>query len=231
MRINKYLAHHGYCTRRGADTLIEDRKVFLNGKLAKLGDKVQKTDNVEVRNKTQQKFVYLAYNKPRGIVTHGAQGTEKEISDLVKKRDPNLEVFPVGRLDKNSHGLIILTNDGRIVEPLLSPERTHEKEYKVQVNERLRSDFVELMTQPIDINGYLTKPCKVERIDKNNFRITLTEGKNHQIKRMCDALGYTVCDLKRVRIMNVRLGILRPGIYRHIKGPELDTLLQSLGLK
>jgi 23S rRNA pseudouridine2604 synthase len=161
-------------------------------------------------------------------VTHGAQGNEKEIMHLIKKRDSSLEVFPVGRLDKKSHGLILLTNDGRIVEPLLSPERTHEKEYRVQVNERIRSDFVALMEKGVDIGGYVTKPCSVTREDAHTFSIILTEGKNHQIKRMCSALGYTVTDLMRTRIMNIHLGKLRPNTYRHLKQAELTALLAHL---
>ncbi|MBP9760088.1 MAG: rRNA pseudouridine synthase [Candidatus Pacebacteria bacterium] len=231
MRINKYLAHKGYATRKKADEIIDAGKVILNGKRAVLGDKVHEHDEVQVLFRTPRSaFLYLAYFKPRGTVTHGAQDGEKEILDHLKKRDSSLNVFPVGRLDKNSHGLIILTNDGRIVEPLLSPTRTHEKEYKVQVNERIRSDFAERMARGIDIGGYITKPCEVERIDTHTFHIVLTEGKNHQIKRMCDALGYTVNDLKRTRIMNIRLGRLRPNTYRHLTGTELATLLKSLGL-
>lgn len=229
-RINKYLAEHGYSTRRGADTLIAEGKVTINGRVAKLGDRVAEGANVEVRGHDTKAFVYLAYYKPRGVVTHGAQGDEKEIKDLLARTHPELEVFPVGRLDKNSHGLILLTNDGRIVEPLLSPEHTHEKEYRVTVNERLRADFAELMSKGVDIGDYLTKPCTVKRLDKHTFTIILTEGKNHQIKRMASALGYTVRDLKRTRIMHIRLRRMRPGTFRYIKGEELMILLQSLGI-
>jgi len=230
IRINKYLAEQGYSTRRGADTLITERKVTINGRIAKLGDQVAEGDMVEVSGHETKEFVYLAYYKPRGIVTHGAQDEEKEIEDLLKKTHPELDVFPVGRLDKNSHGLIILTNDGRIVEPLLSPMREHEKEYKVSVNERLRADFAENMASGVDIGDYITKPCEVERLTRNTFRIVLTEGKNHQIKRMTSALGYTVRDLKRTRIMNIRLRRMRPGTFRYIKGEELHELLMSLAL-
>lgn len=230
VRINKYLAEQGYSTRRGADSLIAEGKVTINGRTAKLGDQVKEGDAVQVTGHMTQEFVYLAYYKPRGIVTHGAQGEEKEITDLLKKTHPELAVFPVGRLDKNSHGLIILTNDGRIVEPLLSPTRDHEKEYKVSVNERLRADFAERMSAGVDIGDYITKPCEIERVTRNTFRIVLTEGKNHQIKRMASALGYTVRDLKRTRIMNIRLRRMRPGTFRYVKGEELEILLQSLGI-
>ncbi|MBP9749848.1 MAG: rRNA pseudouridine synthase, partial [Candidatus Pacebacteria bacterium] len=211
MRINRYLAHQGYATRKKADELVAAGKVLLNGTPAVLGDKVSEHDTVRVLFHAPRKgLLYLAYNKPRGTVTHGAQAGEVEILDHIKKRDPNIQVFPVGRLDKNSHGLIILTNDGRIVEPMLSPERYHEKEYRVRVNERLRADVAELLSRGVEIGDYLTKPCRAERVDAHTLRIILTEGKNHQIKRMCDALGYTVRDLQRTRIMHIRLMRLRP---------------------
>ena len=231
IRINKYLAQMGYTTRRGADILIQNGDVFINGHPAVLGDKVKENDDVQVKNiKPISSFSYIAYNKPKGVVTHGAQGNETEIKDKIKKINPNLEVFPVGRLDKNSHGLIILTNDGRIVEPLLSPDMPHEKEYKVKVNERLRSDFAEKMSSGVDIGGYTTKPCKVKKINRNTFRIVLTEGKNHQIKRMCSALGYTVNELKRTRIMNIKLKRLQPNTLAYIKGEELKNFLTHLGI-
>jgi 23S rRNA pseudouridine2604 synthase len=231
MRLNKYLAHRGYATRKKADEYINAGKVFVNGSPALLGSKVMETDDVKVLFKTpRSKHTYLAYNKPRGTVTHGAQEGEVEIMDHIKKRDKTLEVFPVGRLDKNSHGLIILTNDGRIVHPLLSPDLPHEKEYKVTVNERLRSDFAEKMSAGVDIGDYVTKPCVAERRTNSTFRIILTEGKNHQIKRMTSALGYTVHDLQRIRVMNIRLARLPPNTYRHIKGNELELFLHQLGL-
>jgi len=232
MRINKYLAHHGYSTRRGADVLIERGDVQLNGRTAVVGDKVHKGDRVEVHNaRPKESYTYLAYHKPKDVVTHGAQGNEREIADTLALQAPGLAVFPVGRLDKNSTGLILLTDDGRIVEPLLSPDYPHEKEYKVKVNERLRSNFAEKMSSGVDIGGYTTKPCKVIKIDKHTFRIVLTEGKNHQIKKMTNALGYTVNTLHRTRIMNVRLGALRANTYRHLKQGERSTLLSSLGLE
>ncbi len=230
VRINKYLAHKGYATRKKADELVKAGKITINGKKAVLGNKVKKGDKVKVNNLKPSNFIYLAYNKPKGTVTHGAQRNEIEIKDQIKKTDQKLDVFPVGRLDKKSHGLIILTNDGRIVEPLLSPERVHEKEYKVKVNERLRKDFEEKMSGEVDIGGYITKKCKVKKLDKNTFKIILTEGKNHQIKRMCNTLGYTVNDLKRTRIMNIRLKKLPPNSFGHIKGKELDKFLSLLNI-
>jgi pseudouridine synthase len=231
IRINKYLAHKGYSTRKKADELVVAKKVTINGKLAMLGDKVQKGDEVKIHNLKPQKFIYLAYNKPKNIVTHGAQKNETEIKDKIKKTDKNLNVFPVGRLDKKSHGLIILTNDGRIVEPLLSPQHVHEKEYIVKVNERLRNDFEQKMSNGVDIGGYVTKKCKTKKINRNTFKIILTEGKNHQIKRMCNTLGYTVNDLKRIRIMNIKLGKIPTNSFMKIKGKELKIFLNSLNIK
>lgn len=231
MRINKYLAVHGYATRRGADTLVEKGNVTINGKRAVLGDKVHQNDEVVVRGaRKKESYTYLLYNKPKGVVTHSAQKGEREITELVRNRLHGKEVFPVGRIDKNTTGLIILTDDGRIVGPLLSPEHTHEKEYKVAVNERLRRDFKECMERGIDIGGYVTKPCKVTVTGRQTFRITLTEGKHHQIKRMCDALRYTVTALERIRILHLKLGGLRSNSFRRLTQEELDLLLSTLNL-
>lgn len=227
MRINKYLAFKKHSTRRGADELITDRKVFINGKLAILGDKVLETDKVEVRFRGKQvPYIYLAYNKPRGVVTHSAQGNEKEIKQVVSVKD----IFPVGRLDKDSHGLIILTNDGRITERLLGPDYFHEKEYLVKTKNPLRSNFKEKMEKGVQIDEEKTAKCKVEIINKNTFKVILTEGKKHQIRRMCVALFQEVDDLKRTRVMNIELGKLPPGSHRVIKGQELETFLKALEL-
>ena len=231
VRLNMYLARQGYSTRRGADDLIRTGKVTVNGKVATLGQKVHERDAIVVQGvRAKGSYTYLVYHKPKGIVTHGAQGNEEEICDRIKKINPTVDVFPVGRLDKKSTGLILLTDDGRIVEPLLSPNSGHEKEYRVTVNERIRKEFVTCMQKGVDIGGYTTKPCVVRKTGPNTFTIQLTEGKNHQIKRMCSALGYTVNELARVRIMHIRLGRLRPGTYRHLKGPELQELFSALGI-
>jgi len=215
IRINKYLALRGIATRKGADLLIEKKRVFLNGKLAELGTKVFEGDKVEVKEtKNKKTYKYFAYYKPLGVET-------PEI-----KKDG---LFPIGRLDKNSHGLIILTNDGRITDKLLNPKYEHEKEYLVKTSRRLRSSFKDKIEAGVNIEGYQTKPCQVEIMDEDTFKIVLTEGKKHQIRRMCSALFQEVDDLKRIRIMNITLGQLKPKGLREIKGKELETFLKKLG--
>lgn len=232
LRINKYLADKGYATRRGADEIITKGLVTINGKKAVLGDKVIDTDVIVVNQKRKpNQYVYLAYNKPQGVVTSNAQGEEKEIIDAVHYRT---RVFPVGRLDKDSHGLIILTNDGRITDRLLNPDKHHEKEYVVTVNKKYTPAFIKHMTEGVDIGSnkepYITRPAKVKRLKDTTFSITLTEGKNRQIRRMTDKLGYTVDDLKRVRIQNILLNDTKPGQYREILEDERENFLNSLGL-
>jgi 23S rRNA pseudouridine2604 synthase len=227
MRINKYLAMKKHSTRRGADELIEKKQVFINDRLAVLGDKVEEKDRVEVRFRGKQKpYLYIAYNKPIGIVTHSAQMGEKEIKQVVAVKD----VFPIGRLDKDSHGLIILTNDGRITEGLLGPSHAHEKEYFVRTKDILRSSFKRKMEDGVKIEDEMTAKCRVHIIDDHTFKVILTEGKKHQIRRMCSALFQEVADLKRIRIMNIELGKLGDGEYRTIEGEELRGFLRSLGI-
>lgn len=231
MRINKYLAHKGYATRRGADELIERHKVFINGRVAVLGDKVHATDEVEVKGGgKKQDLRYFAYNKPVGVITHSPQGDETDIKEEVARFKELAGTFPVGRLDKGSHGLIILTNDGRVTDRLLNPDHVHEKEYTVRTRDRLREGFAKRMEAGIDIEGYQTKPCTVKVTGERSFSITLTEGKKHQIRRMVAAMLGEVEDLRRTRVMNIRLGKLAPGSYRAIEGEELTTFLKSLGL-
>lgn len=212
MRINKYLALKNIATRRGADLLVTEKKVFINGKLAVLGSKVNQTDKVEVRGNKGKAYQYYAYNKPIGIETN---------SPL-----PNL--FPLGRLDKKSYGLLILTDDGRITDKLLNPKYFHEKEYLVKTSNKLRSSFKQKMEAGVNIEGYKTKKCKVNILNDFMFRIVLTEGKKHQIRRMCSALFQEVADLKRERIMNIKLGILKSKATREIKGEELATFLNQV---
>ena len=212
MRINKYLASQKISTRRGADTLIEEKKVFINGKLAKLGSQVNEKDVVEVREEKKKEYLYFAYNKPIGVETVS----------------PKKELFPLGRLDKNSHGLLILTNDGRITDQLLSPKYFHEKEYVVKTKEKLRSSFKTKMEAGVNIEGYVTKKCKVTILNNFTFKIVLTEGKKHQIRRMCSALFQEVVDLRRIRITNIHLGNLNSNALREIKGKELATFLASV---
>ncbi len=224
MRINKYLAVQKYCTRREADELIKKGLVILNGRPAVLGDKVQEKDKVEVKWR-QTKYRYFAYYKPRGVLTHSAQEGEEEIKEIL----PIEGVFPIGRLDKDSYGLIILTDDGRITDALLNPDRAHEKEYEVMTTEPLPTNFKTKMERGVDIGGYVTKPCIVEVLGERKFSITLTEGKKHQIRRMCGSFGLATSHLLRKRIMNIKLGGLKSGEYRPIQGAELDSFLKSLG--
>ncbi len=229
-RINRYLFLKGFCSRREADRLIEKGEVKINGKVAILGQKVEEKDKVEISHKVKKiadERVYLAFNKPKGIVTHDPQKGQKGINDILKY---DKKVFPLGRLDKESRGLIILTNDGRITNALLNPEKYHEKEYVVEINHRLDMESIKKMESGIKIDGYKTKPAKIKKTDARVFHITLTEGKKHQIRRMCSALKYEVKDLRRVRIMNVKLGNLKVGQYREIKGEELSKFLKELGV-
>jgi len=232
IRINKYLADKGYETRRGADEIITKGLVTINGKRAVLGDKVTETDVVVVSQKRKPtQYVYLAYNKPKGLVTTNAQGEEKEIVDTVHYRT---RVFPIGRLDKDSYGLIILTNDGRITDRLLNPDKNHEKEYVVEVNKKYTPSFLKHMTEGVDIGNNkepnMTKPTKMKRLKDTTFSITMTEGKNRQIRRMTEKLGYTVTDLKRVRVQNILLGSIKPGAYKEIVEDEREAFLSSIGL-
>ena len=212
MRINKYLADKQIATRRGADELIKNKKVFINGKVAELGSQVTEKDKVEVRGEKQKEYLYFAYNKPIGVET----------------TTPKEGLFPLGRLDKASHGLLIVTNDGRITDRLLNPKYIHEKEYVVKTSNKLRSNFKQKMEAGVNIEGYKTQKCKVQIVNDFTFNIILTEGKKHQIRRMCSALFQEIADLKRVRIMNIKLGALKPKQLREIKGAELFTFLDQV---
>lgn len=232
MRINKYLAKQGISTRRGADELITQGKVLLNGKVAVLGDKVKEDDKVEMRAlRKPKKYVYFAYNKPVGIITHSPQEGEKDIKQAVETAIEMRDVFPVGRLDKDSSGLLILTNDGRVTDRLLNPDYEHDKEYRVRTLDPIRDSFKKTVEAGVDIEGYLTKPCIVRKTGTKTFNITLTEGKKHQIRRMVAAMHNTVVDLERTRILNIRLDDLKPGAWRPIEGKELETFLEKIGMK
>lgn len=233
MRINKYLAHRGMTTRRGGDELIAKGQVLINGIRAKLGDKVMPTDKISLTRAAKEKekeYVYLAYHKPQGVVTHSPQYGEEDIAHVLRKAGVPKDVAPLGRLDKASRGLILLTNDGRLTDRLLNPRFEHEKEYAVKTKEALRSSFKEKMEAGVDIEGYLTKPTKVSVRGPKEFIVTLTEGKKHQIRRMVSALHNDVVDLRRTRIMNIRLDNLPSGEFRHLDERELTVLLKSLGL-
>ena len=241
MRINKYLAHKGLATRTGVDELIKSNKILINGVIAKLGDKVKETDLVEVRGVHNKKYIYLAYNKSMGVVSTNPQGDEKSIMDNIKMSAlpadatrPALQagkVFPIGRLDKESHGLIILTNDGRVTDRLLSPDKNHEKEYLVKLDRKYTPGFVRNMQEGVNLTDGMTKPAKVEEVDDIRFKLTLTEGRNRQIRRMAEKLGFTVRDLQRIRIQNIELDKLPLNSYREIKGDEKAEFLKSIGLE
>jgi len=218
MRINKYLAHKDICSRREADKIIQEGKVLVNGVVATLGLDVQDGDKVEIVNYNKT-YVYYAYHKPVGIVTHSPQIDEKSIQDITKFSEG---VFPVGRLDKDSRGLIILTNDGRITKKILSPEFSFEKEYIVTLNRAITQKDIEKLRDGVKIDtGYHTKPCRVRRLDDNVIKITLTEGKNRQIRRMLKSLKYNVIDLLRIRIGNIELNDIPEGGYRKLSEQKL----------
>jgi 23S rRNA pseudouridine2604 synthase len=236
MRLNKYLAREGVATRRAADELIEKGRVRINGKVAKLGDKVNDGDKVEVKSAASpKKFQYFAYHKPVGVITHSPQMGEDDVKTSLTKKNVRgsemSDIFPIGRLDKDSSGLMILTNDGRVTDRLLSPAHDHDKEYRVRTLDPLRESFKKYMEAGVDIEGYVTRPCTVRKTGSKSFVITLTEGKKHQIRRMVAAMHNQVTELVRTRIMNIRLDDLSPGDARPIMGDELATFLTSLGIK
>jgi len=228
IRINKRIAELGIASRREADTLIEAKKVLVNGQVAKLGQKVSETDEITIKGKPTEK-TYLAYYKGRGIVTHSPDSGDTDIETKIKKDYGLTGLFPVGRLDKDSEGLILLTNDGRITGPLTDPASGHEKEYDITVDKPINNWFLKHMSQGVKIESYTTKPAEVVVSPKNQkrFTIVLTEGKKHQIRRMCAALGHQVQSLKRVRIANIELGELKPNQYRKLSKLELSKLLKS----
>ena len=217
----------GFCSRRAADILIEERRVTINGKVPEMGTKVREGDDVRVDGKpikpTGEQHVYIALNKPVGIVcTTNVRGEKNNIVDFVKHPK---RIFPVGRLDKASEGLILLTSDGDIVNKILRARNHHEKEYIVSVNKPINDDFVKLMSSGIPILDTITRPCVVEKIGRCSFRIVLTQGLNRQIRRMCEYLGFGVTRLQRVRIMNIVLDT-PVGVWRNLTAQELQHLGQ-----
>lgn len=233
VRLNKRLAEMGIATRRAADELIAAGKVYVNGTKAVVGMKVLPADRIEVRTGTRSaraRHLYAAYNKPRGVITHSPQLGEADIVSSLPPAFRGKGLFPVGRLDKDSYGLIILTNDGRVTDRLLNPAAVHQKEYAVRTRRPLRKSFKEQVERGVDIEGYTTKPAKVRITSERSFSITLTEGKKHQIRRMVAALHNEVDDLRRTRVLNVRLGELKSGEARFIEGTERTEFLAELGL-
>jgi 23S rRNA pseudouridine2604 synthase/16S rRNA pseudouridine516 synthase len=225
-RINKYLSEVGYCSRRVADRLILEGKVTINGKIPLIGSKVEEGDQVEVEGQriakpTKQKNIYLAFNKPVGIVC--TTDTRLEPDNVIDFINYPVRIFPIGRLDKLSEGLIFLTNDGDIVNKILRSRNNHEKEYIVSVNRLINRDFIQSMSSGVKILDTITKNCLVKQLGPKKFKIILTQGLNRQIRRMCETLGYKVQSLKRVRIMNVKLDI-PTGKYRKLTREEVSEL-------
>lgn len=228
VRINKYFTDQGYCSRRQADRYIEEGRVTINGRKAKLGDQVQEGDKVELDGKSMAfnpKRVYIMYNKPKGITSTTDRTIRGNIIDAI--RHP-LRIFHIGRLDKDSTGLILLTNHGDIVNKILRAQFGHEKEYVVQLMGPFPPDFLKKMASGVDIGDHVTKPARVEPVNASTFKIILTEGKFRQIRRMCEALGQKVRNLHRTRIMNIELGDLPEGQWKDLPEKQLQELLTTL---
>ena len=227
-RLNKFIADSGYCSRREADRLIQEGRVWLDGRVGVLGDRVQPGMAVTVDGKPlsgEGEKVYLLLNKPRGIV---CTADPREPMNVVDYLGYPSRVFPVGRLDKDSEGLLLLTSDGEIVNRVLRAAGGHEKEYEVQIDRPVTPEFVRRMSEGVPILDTVTLPCRVRRTGERSFNIILVQGLNRQIRRMCEALGANVTHLRRIRIMNLRLGRLQPGQWRELTEAELTELMGRL---
>lgn len=225
LRLNKFIAESGLCSRREADALIADGRVTVNGAVATLGTQVSNGDDVRVNGRPvdeKKKHVYIALNKPVGVTCTTDQRDPANIIDFIGHAE---RIFPVGRLDKDSDGLILLTNNGDIVNDILRAANHHEKEYLVTVDKPVTPEFVAGMAGGVPILETLTRRCRVQKVDRHTFRIILTQGLNRQIRRMCEHFGYEVQRLQRVRIMSIRLGGLKPGHWRNLRDDELEQLL------
>lgn len=234
MRINNFISSTGLCSRRQADELIKQGKVKINNNIATIGQTVDLDDKVEVNGKLlkqKKAYVYIALNKPRGITCTTERHIKGNIIDFINYPE---RIFPIGRLDKDSEGLILLTNDGGIVNKILRNENEHEKDYIVMVNKAITPSFIGGMSNGVRIynpvkNEYVvTNECNVERIDNKSFKITLTQGLNRQIRRMCDSFDYKVVKLKRIRIMNIHLNNLPTGKWRNLTEEEVKNLLDKV---
>ena len=229
MRINKFISETGFCSRREADKRVENGEVTINGVLAVLGSQAEEGDDVRINGQplaSKKRHVYIALNKPIGITSTTELHIRGNIVDFVGHSE---RIFPIGRLDKDSEGLILLTNDGDIVNKILRSEGKHEKEYLVTVDRQITDSFVRGMSSGVKILGEMTIPCEVTRLSERKFRIILTEGKNRQIRRMCQAFGYEVNDLQRLRIMNIQLGEHKVGTWWDLTTEEkleLGNMLQ-----
>ena len=225
IRLNKYLSEAGICSRRQADRLVEEGRVLVDGQPALMGQKVSADQEILVDGRRaggKKKPVVLAVNKPRGIVCTTDDKREKD--NIVRFLNYPERIYPVGRLDKNSEGLLLMTNDGQLMNEILKAANYHEKEYVVTVDRPVTMDFLRKMSEGVEILDTVTRPCKVKKTGARTFHIILTQGLNRQIRRMCEALGYRVRDLTRIRVMNIRLGSLAPGSCREITGEELMEL-------
>ncbi len=230
-RINKYLSEVGYCSRRAADKLINEGRVTINGVVPEMGTKITSADEVrvdgELISESKNKPVYLAFNKPVGIVCTTDTGVEKD--NIIDYINYPKRIFPIGRLDKPSEGLIFLTNDGDIVNKILRARNNHEKEYLVTVNKPITNNFIQKMRNGVPVLDTITRKCKVEQIGKNKFKIILTQGLNRQIRRMCEFLDYKVVKLKRTRIMNVVLDT-PVGKWRNLTDGEIKEINRLVSL-
>ncbi len=227
--LNKYISDSGRCSRRQADRLIEEGRVTLNGEIARKGNRVFKDDEVTVDaeaiiKKKRKKPIYIAFNKPLGIECTTNRSVNNNIIDFINHEK---RIFPIGRLDKNSEGLILLTNDGDIVNKILRARYEHEKEYIVEVDKKITREFITQMSEGVPILDTITKKCKVEKIGKKRFSIVLTQGLNRQIRRMCEHLEYKVKSLQRIRIMHIKLGELPVGRWRALNHVELNSILNQ----
>ena len=230
IRINKYLSEAGVCSRREADKLIKEGRVSINGSHALLGSVVSEGDEVRVDENLivgSAKKVLIAFNKPRGIVCTTKDPKAKDLNIVEYINHPE-RIFPVGRLDKDSEGLILLSNDGDLSNKIMKARNYHEKEYEVEVDKPFDDEFLKKMSEGVPILDTVTRKCKLMRTGKTAFNIILTQGLNRQIRRMCEYFGYKVVKLKRIRIMNIRLGNIKPGTYRNITEAEYNELIRGL---
>jgi 23S rRNA pseudouridine2604 synthase len=229
IRINKFLSQKGFCSRREADKFILDERVTINGIVAKMGEKIDPEDDVSVDgeriSKKINKKIYIILNKPKGIVCTTDSSVEKD--NIIDYINYPKRIFPIGRLDKTSEGLIFLTNDGDIVNKILRAKNKHEKEYHVTVDKPINNDFIKKMSKGVPILNTVTRPCEIKRIKEYEFKIILTQGLNRQIRRMCEHFGYRVKKLKRIRIMNINLDI-PVGEWRYFKDNEISELNKIL---
>lgn len=228
-RLNKAISDSGFCSRRQADKYIEQGLVSVNDKVSSLGDRVMPNDIIKVNNQSiteNENLVYIALNKPVGITCTTDRRIEGNVVDFINHKE---RIFHIGRLDKPSEGLLLMTNDGDIVNKILRAGNQHEKEYIVKVDRRITDDFLKRMSSGVPILETVTKKCEVEKVGRYVFKITLIQGLNRQIRRMCEHLGYDVITLKRLRIMNIHLGNLPLGEWRDLTEKELNDLKYSLG--